>query len=176
VKFRETLLEGSFLVEPELVTDTRGFLARTWCAEELADRGLNHSLAQCSVSFNARIGTLRGMHFQAPPHEEAKLVSCIKGAIYDVIVDLRPNSSTYLKWIGNQLTEENRLMIFVPEGFAHGFLTLSAGTEVSYQISVQFDANSSRGVRWNDPIIGITWPGTVQVISERDKNFPDLDP
>jgi dTDP-4-dehydrorhamnose 3,5-epimerase len=176
VIFRETLLEGSFLVEPELITDARGFFARTWCVEELTDRGLNNRLAQCSISFNTHIGTLRGMHFQAPPHEEAKLVSCIKGAIYDVIIDLRPGSSTYLGWIGNELTEENRLMVFVPEGFAHGFLTLSDRTEVSYQISVPFAPASARGVRWNDPIIGITWPGTVQVISVRDKNFPDLDP
>jgi dTDP-4-dehydrorhamnose 3,5-epimerase len=174
--FHETLLHGSYLIELELISDARGYFARTWCAQEFADHGLNNRLAQCSTSYNSHAGTLRGMHFQTPPHEESKLVRCVRGAIYDVIIDLRPASPTHRSWIGNELTEENRLMLYVPEGFAHGFLTLNNRTEVSYQISVPFAPAFTRGVRWDDPAIGITLPEAVRVISERDSNFPDFDP
>ncbi|HEX8243788.1 MAG TPA: dTDP-4-dehydrorhamnose 3,5-epimerase, partial [Longimicrobium sp.] len=156
--FTATELAGAWIVDPERLEDERGFFARTFDAGEFARRGLRSAFPQCSVSFNARAGTLRGMHFQAEPHAEAKLVRCTAGAVYDVIVDLRPESPTRLRWIGVELSAANRRALYVPEGCAHGFQTLADASEVFYQISVPYAAESARGVRWNDPAFGITWP------------------
>jgi dTDP-4-dehydrorhamnose 3,5-epimerase len=155
------------------VADERGFFARTWCAEEFHTYGLSSSLAQCSISYNKCRGTLRGLHFQAEPHAEAKLVRCTAGAIYDVILDLRPASDTYGKWFAVELTATNRKTLYIPEGLAHGFQTLVDDTEVFYQMSVNFHLESVRGVRWNDPLFGIEWPVHDPTISQRDRSFPD---
>lgn len=173
--FRETELRGAYIIEPELIQDERGFFARTWSQEEFASRGLNSKLVQCSSSFNKQLGTLRGMHYQIPPHEEAKLVRCTAGAIYDVIVDLRENSPTRSKWLGVELSAGNRLIVYVPEGFAHGFQTLEDHTEVFYQVSEYYHPESARGVRWDDPAFGIDWPLGISVISERDRSHAFLD-
>jgi dTDP-4-dehydrorhamnose 3,5-epimerase len=154
--------------------DERGFFARTFCANEFASRGLNPKLVQCSISFNARKGTLRGLHYQVAPHGEAKLVRCTRGAIYDVIVDLRANSPTLRLWIGVELTDQKRNMVYIPEGCAHGFLTLADESEVFYQMSEFYAPESARGVRWDDPAFRIDWPGKVEVISERDRTYPDI--
>jgi dTDP-4-dehydrorhamnose 3,5-epimerase len=170
--FVETKLKGAFTVEPELIRDGRGFFARTWTPEEFEARGLNPRLAQCSISYNERRGTLRGMHYQAKPHEEAKLVRCTRGALYDVAVDLREGSPTYLRWAAVELTEHNRIMLYIPEGFAHGYQTLTDGAEVFYMISEAYHPESARGLRWDDPALGIEWPLPVSVMSERDREFP----
>ena len=173
--FRETAIEGVWVVEPERYEDERGFFARTWDFEEFARRGLNSRLVQCSISFNRRRGTLRGMHYQAAPHEEAKLVRCTSGSIFDVAVDLRTESTTFRRWVGTELSAENRLAMYVPEGCAHGFLTLADDSEVAYQISEFHAPDAARGVRWDDPAIGIEWTGEVLVINERDRSYPDLE-
>jgi dTDP-4-dehydrorhamnose 3,5-epimerase len=174
VIFHETQLGGVFEIHIEPKCDERGFFARTWCRHEFESKGLNSQLAQCSVSFNTRKGTLRGIHYQAAPYPETKLVRCTQGAIYDVIVDLRPESSTYKQWIGAMLTAENRRMLYVPEGCGHGFLTLEDETEVFYQMSEFYHPDLARGVRWNDPAFGIAWPAEVEQISERDRTYPNL--
>jgi len=152
--------------------DQRGFFARTFCQREFESYGLNPKLVQCSISFNSRKGTLRGLHYQAAPLAEAKLVRCTRGAIYDVVVDLRPTSPTFQKWIAIILTHEKRNMVYIPEGCAHGFLTLQDESEVFYQMSEFYAPGSARGVRWDDPAFQISWPGKVQVISERDRTYP----
>ena len=172
--FKETPLKGAFIIEPERLEDQRGFFARSYCQREFETHGLNPRLVQCNASFNKRKGTLRGMHFQIAPHEEARLVRCTMGAIYDVIIDLRSDSTTFKKHVGVILNPENRTMLYIPEGFAHGFLTLEDGTEIFYQMSEFYAPESARGVRWNDPAFGIQWPGEVQVISERDETYPDF--
>ena len=172
--FTETNLKGAFVIEAELKEDDRGFLARSWCQREFQRQGLNPQLVQCNISFNKRKGTLRGMHFQSAPHQEAKLVRCSHGAIYDVIIDLRPQSPTFKRHFAISLTSLNRLMLYVPEDFAHGFLTLEDSTEVFYQMSEFFCAESARGIRWNDPAFGIPWPTSISVISERDRSYPDF--
>ena len=174
MRFIETELNGAFVVEPELIKDERGHFARTWSREEFASHGLNSKLAQCNSSYNKQRGTLRGMHYQIPPHGEAKLVRCTAGAIYDVIVDLRERSPTRSKWIGVELSAGNRLMVYVPEGFAHGFQTLEDDTEVFYQASECYHPESARGVRWDDPVFGIHWPLEISLISERDRSHPFL--
>jgi dTDP-4-dehydrorhamnose 3,5-epimerase len=176
MRFTETKVAGAYLVEPEQLADERGFFARTWCAEEFADHGLNPRLAQANISFNHRKGTLRGMHYQAEPHAEAKLVRCTRGAIFDVAVDLRPGSPTHRAWYGVELSADNRAMLYVPEGCAHGFLTLADATEVAYQMSAPFAPEAARGVRFDDPAFGIEWPGEVLVINERDRGYPDVGP
>jgi dTDP-4-dehydrorhamnose 3,5-epimerase len=176
VIFTETRLKGAFVIEPEKLEDERGFFARTWCEREFAKHDLNARLAQCSVSFNHKRGTLHGMHYQVAPHEEAKLVRCTKGAIYDVIIDLRPDSPTFTRWIAVDLTSANRRMLYIPEGFAHGFQTLEDNTEVFYQISEFYAPECARGVRWNDPAFGIDWPEGERVISEKDRNYLDFNP
>ncbi len=173
--FRETKLPGAFAIDLEPKTDERGFFVRTWCQHEFAAHGLNTKLAQCSVSFNTRKGTLRGMHYQLAPHAESKLVRCTRGAIYDVIVDMRPQSPKFKDSFGIVLTAEKRNMLYVPEGCAHGFLTLEEGTEVFYQISEFQSPESARGVRFDDPAFGIAWPEKVEVISERDRNYPNFE-
>jgi dTDP-4-dehydrorhamnose 3,5-epimerase len=173
--FRETSVEGSWLIEPQRLIDERGFFARTWDIDDYTERGLNGRLVQCSLSFNRVQGTLRGLHYQAPPHEEAKLVRCTAGAIFDVAVDLRPDSTTFMGWFGVELSAENRLSLYIPEGCAHGFLTLLDDCEVAYQMSERHAPDSARGVRWNDPSFAIEWPGEVLVINDRDRNYPDFE-
>lgn len=171
--FTETELSGAFVVEPERLEDARGHFARTWCAEEFEGMGLNPGLAQCSTSFNAARGTLRGLHYQAAPDAETKLVRCTMGSIFDVIVDLRVDSPTRGKWTALVLSAENRAMIYIPEGFAHGFQTLADDSEVFYQISAFYAPEASRGIRWDDPDLAIDWPWIEErVISERDDCFP----
>lgn len=171
--FRESKLRGVFEVYLERRNDERGFFARSWCRSEFERQGLNSVLVQCNVSFNTRRGTLRGIHYQIAPYEEAKLVRCTLGAVYDVVVDLRPDSPTFRQWIGVVLTGTDRNMIYVPEGCGHGFLTLQDETEVFYQMSELYDPESARGVRWDDPEFSIEWPIPVTSISERDQTFPD---
>lgn len=176
MKFIETKLPGSYLIEPELAEDERGFFTRTFCREEFAAHGLNPNVAQCSLSFNRKRGTLRGMHYQAAPHQEAKLVRCTMGAIYDVIVDIRGGSPTFGHWWGTELTVRNRRLLYIPEGFAHGFQTLDDDTEVLYQISALYVSDFARGIRWNDLRLAIRWPISVSVISDRDSHYPDFMP
>lgn len=172
--FSETKLPGAFIIEVQRLEDERGFFGRSFCRNEFAGRGLNPDVVQCSISFNRDAGTLRGMHYQSAPHAEDKLIRCTRGKLYDVIVDLRRESPTFKQWVGLELTEENRLMLYVPKGCAHGFQTLEDNTEVFYQMSEFYHPESARGVRWNDPAFGIQWPAGVQVIlSERDRNWPD---
>jgi len=174
MKLQSAGLQGAWLVDIEPQHDERGFFARTWCRREFAEHQIAAEFVQCSVSFNHRRGTLRGMHFQRPPHAETKLVRCIQGSVYDVIVDLRPDSDTYKRWIGVQLTARNRRALFIPEGFAHGFLTLENNTEVFYQISVFHTPESAGGLRYDDSEIGISWPEPVQVIADKDLAWPDF--
>jgi len=175
MRFEATELPGVVVVEPELVEDERGFFARIWCRREFSAHGLNPELAQCSISWNRRKGTLRGMHHQLAPRAEAKLVRVIRGAVFDVAVDLRPESPAFRRWFGCELTETNRRMLYIPEGLAHGFLTLAEGTEVGYQISQFHHPEAARGVRWDDPAFAIDWPGRPVVISERDRSYPDFE-
>ena len=172
--FTEIQLNGAFLIEPEYFEDERGFFARTWCKQEFEQHGLSSKLVQCNISFNRKKGTLRGMHYQEAPYEETKLVRCTKGAIYDVVIDLRPDSQTFREWFSIELTEDNRKMLYIPEGFAHGFLTLTDNTEVFYQMSEFYAPGHAKGVRWNDPAFNIMWPIEVNVISEKDKKIPDF--
>jgi len=174
--FSDTGLPGAVVIELERIADDRGFFARSWCSREFEERGLNGRLVQCNVSRNRARGTLRGMHYQAAPHEEAKLVRCTMGAVYDVIVDVRPESGTYLRSFGAELTAENHRALYVPEGFAHGFLTLTDESEVFYQMSQFYAPESARGLRWNDPLLTIDWPGPVVVIADRDRLYPDFRP
>ena len=222
--FTETKLKGAYIIDIEKLEDERGFFARSFCQKEFESHGLNPRLVQCNISFNLKKGTLRGIHYQVAPHEEAKLVRCVRGSIYDVIIDIRPDSETYCQWIGvelgifslqltahssqsvssschlpspifspssnrseltahclpglansSQLTAQYR-MLYIPEGFAHGYLTLEDDTEIFYQMSQFYAPESARGVRWNDPAFNIQWPIEVQVISERDKTYPDFRP
>jgi dTDP-4-dehydrorhamnose 3,5-epimerase len=174
VKFQESPLAGAYTIEMDRREDERGFFARSYCAEEFAARGLGRAMPQSSVSFNARRGTLRGLHYQAEPHAEDKLVRCTAGAIYDVIVDLRPDSATARCWFGIELNAANHRSLFVPKGLAHGFLTLCDATEVLYMMSAPYVPGFERGVRWNDPAIGISWPAAPSVMSARDAGYPLL--
>ena len=173
--FRETGIPGAFEIIPELRCDERGFFARTWCRNELESHGLNSRLEQCSISFNLRKGTLRGIHWQAKPFEETKIVRCTQGAIYDVAVDLRKTSPTYKKWTAVILSAAKRNMLYIPNGCGHGFITLKSATEVSYEISEVYDPDSGRGARWDDPAFGIAWPLPVQVVSERDRSYRNFE-
>jgi dTDP-4-dehydrorhamnose 3,5-epimerase len=172
--FLETKIYRVFEIHLEPKVDERGIFARTWCQKEFEGHGLNPKLVQCSVSFNTRKGTLRGMHYQAPPYAETKLIRCTSGAIYDVVLDLRPQSQTFKKWVAVVLTSQDRNMMYVPEGCAHGFLTLEDNSEVFYQMSEVYNAKSASGVRWDDPAFQIEWPGKVKVISERDRTYLDF--
>jgi dTDP-4-dehydrorhamnose 3,5-epimerase len=174
--FHETKIPGVFEIDLEPHRDERGFFARTWCQKEFEAEGLSPKLVQCSISVNIRKGTLRGLHLQAHPHEETKLVRCTRGGIYDVVVDLRPTSSRFKDWLAVTLTAANRKTLYIPGGCAHGFLTLEDETEVFYQMSEFHHPDSARGVRWNDPAFEIVWPGNVEVISERDRTYPDFRP
>ncbi len=172
--FTETALAGAFIVEPERLEDDRGFFARTWCHDEFAAHGLDPALAQCNVSYNKRKGTLRGMHYQAAPYEETKLVRCTRGAIYDVAVDLRPQSTTYKRWVAVELTADNYRMFYIPKGLAHGFQTLQDDSEVFYQMSECYHPECARGVRWDDTALRITWPLPDPIMSSRDRGYADL--
>jgi len=174
VIFAETAVAGVWTIAPERIEDHRGFFARTWCEGEFATRALVDRWVQCSISFNTRRGTLRGLHYQRAPHGETKLVRCTAGAVFDVVVDLRPESSTYLKHVAVELSASSRLMLYVPEGCAHGFQTLTDGTELFYQISVPYSAEHAAGVRWDDPAFGISWPNPDPVMSDRDRQYPDF--
>jgi dTDP-4-dehydrorhamnose 3,5-epimerase len=175
MKFRETKLKGAYIIELEKLEDERGYFARAWCQQELLENGLDADLVQCNISQNPKRETLRGMHYQDPPHAETKLVRCTRGAVYDVIVDLRPDSETFLQWIAEELTPDNGRMMYVPKGFAHGFQTLEENSMVFYQVSQFYARDYCRGVRWNDPRLKISWPHDVAVISAQDKGWRELD-
>ncbi len=170
--FTETKLKGAFIIEPERQEDERGFFARAFCQEEFKAHGFNTNWVQCNISFNKNKGTLRGMHYQVAPHEEVKLVRCTMGAIYDVIIDLRPDSPTFKQWVALELTAENRCILYIPEKFAHGFQTLVDNTEVFYQMSEFYHPERGRGIRWDDPAFRIKWPNLPQIIAVRDQNYP----
>lgn len=175
--FKETKLQGAFVIAIEKRQDERGFFARAWCKKEFEAHGLNVHLVQANLAFSQKKGTLRGMHYQVSPYEEAKLVRCIKGAIFDVAIDLRPDSATYKSWVGVELTDDNHKMLYIPENFAHGYQTLTDNAEVFYQVSQFYSPESERGVRWDDPAFGIKWPETDDVVvSEKDKNWPGYLP
>lgn len=175
MKFVETCLDGAFLIEAEPAKDERGLFARTFCELEFRNAGLATHFGQCSTSYSRHCGTLRGMHYQTEPHEEVKLVRCTRGAVYDVIVDLRRGSRTFCKWLGAELTAENRRSLYVPKGFAHGFQTLSDDAELYYQISAPYVPEAARGVRWDDPAFCIIWPlAEDRIMSERDRHYPDF--
>ena len=174
--FTETPLHGAFIIDLERHEDERGFFARTFCRNEIEAHGLNISVTQCNISHSLRKGTLRGMHFQLPPMQEAKLVRCIRGALFDAIVDLRHDSPTFCQWTGVDLTADNGRSLYVPEGFAHGILTLTDNTELHYQISQFYDPDLGAGVRYDDPAFNIAWPIQPDVINERDRTWPDFDP
>ncbi|MBU7008564.1 dTDP-4-dehydrorhamnose 3,5-epimerase [Phosphitispora fastidiosa] len=175
--FQETKIKGVFLIQIEPVEDERGFFARSWCQEEFKSHGLNPRLVQCNISFNHKKGTLRGMHYQTTPYQEAKLIRCTRGAVYDVIIDLRPQSPTFKQWLAVELSADNRKMLYIPEGFAHGFQTLADNTEVFYQMSEFYHPECAEGLRWDDPAFGIRWPKTVErIISPQDQNYPGCLP
>ena len=175
MKFTETSVVGAWIVEPELHLDERGAFARTWDVDEFGERGLESSLVQCSISHNLRRGTLRGLHYQVAPYEETKLVRCTRGAIFDVAVDLRRASPTFRRWCSVELTADNRLALYVPEGCAHGFLTLVDDSEVLYQMTAAYAPEAARGMRYDDPSFGIDWPDVVVVINDRDRSYPDFE-
>lgn len=175
MKFTETKLKGAYIIELEKLQDERGYFARTWCQKEFLDHGLDVDLVQCNVSQNPKKGTLRGMHYQDPPHAETKLVRCTRGAIFDAIVDLRPDSETFLEWIAAELTADNGKMMYIPKGFAHGFQTLEENSMVYYQVSEFYAREDCRGVRWNEPRLRIPWPHEVAVISPQDLGWGDLN-
>jgi dTDP-4-dehydrorhamnose 3,5-epimerase len=173
--FTETRVPGVFRIEPENLVDERGFLARSFCTSEFAKHGLNPHVAQCNISFNPTVDTLRGLHYQVAPHAEARLVRCTRGAIFDVAVDLRPGSATFRQWVGFELAAETHAMLYVPAGVAHGFQTLRGETEVFYQMSAPYDPQAARGVRWDDPAFGVAWPpARRRIISKRDATYPDF--
>jgi dTDP-4-dehydrorhamnose 3,5-epimerase len=174
MKFLKTKLEGSYVIETEPICDGRGFFARTFCEKEFSDNGIYFNIAQCNTSHNKKKSTLRGMHYQAVPHQEAKLVACIKGSICDVIIDLRSDSPTYCQWFSVELTLDNKKMLYVPKGFAHGYQTLEDDTIVSYFVSEFYQPGSEKGVRWNDSAFSIDWPLEPQIISSKDSNYPDF--
>lgn len=172
--FTETKLKGAFIIEVEKKEDERGFFGRSWCAKEMEDHGLNVNIRQANISFNKTKGTLRGMHYQIAPHQEAKLVRCSGGSIYDVIIDLRKDSATFKHWIGVELTQENYKMLYVPEDFAHGFITLEDNCEISYLMSEFYVPGAAATIRWNDPLFKIEWPLEPAVMSEKDRTQADF--
>jgi len=173
MKFTETKLKGAYLITPDFIDDERGFFARTFCHQEFQEYGLNINIVQCNISFNVRKGTVRGMHYQMPPHAEAKVIRCTAGAIVDVIIDLRPDSPTFKQWFSIELNDKNHQMLYVPEGFAHGYQTIAPRTEIFYQVSNFYHPASERGIRWDDPAFEIKWPLPVTDISKKDASHPD---
>jgi dTDP-4-dehydrorhamnose 3,5-epimerase len=176
VIFSSTTLDGAFIIDLDRRSDDRGYFARTWCKREFEERDLETSLVQCSVSHNLRRDTLRGMHWQASPHGEVKLVRCSRGAIWDVILDLRPESPTYMSHVGVELTAESGRALYIPEGVAHGFVTLAENSEVFYQMSAYHEPAFARGVRWNDPAFALEWPVSAPILHPRDAAYPDYLP
>lgn len=176
MKFECTGISGAYVIAPERIEDDRGFFSRTWCRREFAAHGLDTELVQCNISFNRCAGTVRGMHYQAAPSREAKLIRCTMGAIHDVIIDLRPESGTYMHAESFELSADNRMMLYVPEGVAHGFQTRTDNTEIFYQMSEYYNPEAACGLRWNDPSLNIEWPADVTVISERDRSYADFLP
>ncbi len=174
MKFLTTAIYQMFVIELEPQSDERGFFARSWCRQQFVKRGLNGDCVQCNVSFNSRRGTLRGLHYQTHPHQEAKVVRVIRGSVHDVVLDLRPHSPSYRAWAAVELSGDNRRMLYVPEGCAHGFLTLTDASEVLYQMSAPYSPQASKGVRWNDPLLKDAWPFEPEVISDRDQKFADV--
>jgi len=174
--FRETSLKGAFVVELEKLIDERGYFARSFCRNEFNAYGLNPEVVQCNISFNKKKGTLRGLHWQAEPFSEAKTVRCISGAIYDVIIDLRPESKTFMQWFSLEICESIQKFLYIPEGFAHGFLTLADNTEIFYQMSDIYQPNAAQGLRYNDPAFGIKWPEKIKNISSKDLGYADFQP
>ncbi len=172
MEFTETILKGAFLVRLKKIEDERGYFARSWCDQEFSQHGLSAPMVQMNVGFSRRRGTIRGMHFQLPPHAEAKFVRCTRGAIFDVIIDLREDSPTFGKWFGQELTPDNGLLLYAPQGFAHGYQTLQDDTEMYYQTSATYAPAAARGVRYDDPAFGIVWPQPVSVISAADRQWP----
>lgn len=176
MQFIETAVIGAYLVRPEVRADERGLFARLWCQEEFAARGLRADFVQCNDSFSAERSTLRGLHYQVAPYEEVKLVRCIRGAVFDVLVDLRPESASYRRWVGVELTADSRSMVYVPAGCAHGYLTLMDNSEVEYPVSQFYQPAAERGIRWNDPLFGIEWPFAPCRMSVKDQSWPDYTP
>jgi dTDP-4-dehydrorhamnose 3,5-epimerase len=176
MRFVTRQIAGVYLVELDTIDDHRGFFARSFCMSEFRDRGLDPVIAQCSVSWNHKRGTLRGMHFQAAPHAEAKLVRCTRGAVYDVVVDLRPESPTYLKWDAMEINADNRTAVYIPKGCGHGFQSLCDNTEILYHMSEPHHPGASSGVRWNDPAFAIEWPIAEPILSDKDRCYPDFQP
>lgn len=174
MRFIETVLRGAFIIEPEPATDERGLFARIFCRREFGGHGLNAEVRQCSLSYNRKRGTLRGMHYQVAPYGECKLVRCSRGSIYDVVIDLRRGAPTFGRWVGYELSAANRRMLYIPEGFAHGFETLDDASEVTYQMSEFYVPSAQRGVRWDDPAFAIHWPLKPALISDRDRGYPDF--
>lgn len=172
--FTRISLSGAYLVTLNPIADERGFFARSWCRNEFASRGLNPNLVQCNITSSQKRGTLRGMHYQKAPHEEVKIVRCTKGAIYDVIIDLRPTSPTFKQWFGVELTADNHFMLYIPTGFAHGCQTLQDESEIFYQMSEFYHPESAASVRWDDPAFGIQWPDDSRIISRRDQDIADF--
>jgi dTDP-4-dehydrorhamnose 3,5-epimerase len=175
MQFIPTIFAGAYLIEPTRISDERGFFARTYCANEFESKGLKYNSVQCNISYNKLRGTLRGMHFQRQPNAEAKLVRCTAGAIYDVIIDLRKGSSTFMKWTGYELTADNRRALYIPEGFAHGFQTLADDSEMFYQMFNFFSPHCAGGVRWDDRAFKIEWPLDNPIMSDKDRAYPDFD-
>jgi len=173
--FNPAGLSGAYIIDMEPITDDRGFFARAWCRDTFEKRGLKTDFVQSNNSFSRSKGTLRGLHYQVSPYQEAKLVRCIKGAIYDVMIDVRPDSETYAQWFGIELNAENRRMIYMPEGIAHGFLTLQDETEILYNITQSYHPECERGIRYNDPSIKIKWPRKIEVVTEKDLQWPDFE-
>lgn len=174
MKFTETSIRGSYIIKLEKYEDNRGYFARNYCRNEYREHGLLDSFVQSNISFNKKKGTLRGMHYQAKPYGEVKVVSCLQGAIYDVIIDLRRDSESFCKWLGITLSSTNDKMLYIPEGFAHGFQTLEDNTLVHYQMGEYYYPEYARGVRWNDPLFDIQWPLKVEVVSKKDSSYPDF--
>lgn len=174
--FNPTKLEGAYIIEIEELRDNRGFFARSWCRKEFEIHSLDTRIVQSNIGFSPQKGTLRGLHYQKPPYEEVKLVRCTRGAMYDVIVDLRPHSRTYMQWIAVELTASNHKMLYAPEGFAQGYLTLEDNTEMCYQTSQFYSPQSAWGARFDDPVFGIDWPNPIEIISEVDKTWPNYIP
>lgn len=173
--FQETTLKGSYVIEVDKIGDERGFFGRLWCEQEMKGHGLKTNIVQANCSKSKKKGTIRGLHFQMNPYQETKLIRCTRGAIYDVIIDLRPESPTFKKWFGVKLTEDNYKMLYVPENFANGFLTLEDNSEAYYMTTQVYNATAERGIRWNDPSFNIQWPTEVEAISSKDENHKNFD-
>lgn len=173
--FNETRLKGAFLIDIKKIEDDRGFFGRAWCQREFEEAGINPDIFQINTSLTHKKGTIRGMHYQIDPHQEGKLIRCTRGRIFDVMIDLRPESPTFMQWLGHELSEDNYRMVYVPEHFAHGFVTLVDHCEVYYPVTEFYTPGSERGIRYDDPAFNIEWPVEIEVVSEKDLNHPDFN-